>query len=82
MNTNLEIGCNLNSSTSNSRPFATCLRFAVAGCDISVTSVPGLNQPLIFRIFFARFRELSLVAFELMALSTRGHADSFGSGRI
>jgi hypothetical protein len=27
---------------------ATSLRFAIAGCDISVTGVPGLNQPLIF----------------------------------
>jgi hypothetical protein len=36
-----------------------------------------LNQPLISRNVSARFRELSLVAFELMALSTRGHADSF-----
>ena len=30
----------------------------------------------------ARFRELSLIAFELMALSMRGHADSFGPGHI
>jgi len=40
MNTNLEIACNPNSSTSNNRLFATSLRFAVAGCDISVTGIP------------------------------------------
>jgi hypothetical protein len=28
---------------------------------VSVTGVPSLNQPLIFRNFSARFRELSLM---------------------